>query len=134
MSLALLPQFHKNFSSFLQENLGCEDDVSKEDRQSGMFSSEEMQLDTGLLQRCDEPGPRRGILGDDPNLSNPSSLPVLGKGQRTRKTCRAEIADARGQAIGKKRDVRITVCKMDEVTRGGHSAEHLLMKLLWIYK
>lgn len=103
--------------------------ISEEDRQSGMFSWEEMQLGIGLLQRCNEPGPRKGILGDDPNLSNSSSPPVLGKGQRTRKSCRAEIADARGQAVRKKRDVKITVCKMDEVTRGGHSAEHLLISV-----
>lgn len=39
MSLALLPHFHINFSSFLQEDVGCEeDDISEEDRQSGMFS------------------------------------------------------------------------------------------------
>lgn len=69
-----------------------------------------------------------------PKLKQCIQLSCTGKGTEDKEKCRAQIADARGQAMGKKRDVRITVWKMDEVTRGGHSAEHLLMKCLWIYK
>lgn len=45
------------------------------------------------------------------------------------KQCREETATDRGQAIRKKRDVRFTMWKIDEVTKGGDPVENILLGL-----
>lgn len=45
------------------------------------------------------------------------------------KQCREETVTDRGQAIRKKKDLRFTVWKMDEVTKGGDPVEHILAGL-----
>lgn len=73
-----------------------------------MFSWEEMYIKTDSLQRRAEPAPRKGTLGNGPNLKIPPSPPMLRKGQKAEKQCRKQTADDVGQTIKKEKGARAT--------------------------